>query len=116
MEAGAVAAHPFAATVSVGVAISDDASIDLSALLTAADQALYRAKEAGRNRATPQIVYELIARPVVSAEHVQRPRTMLPRVVGGFERGTYPLRQHEGILPFYIRQQVRELLTSDATK
>jgi diguanylate cyclase (GGDEF)-like protein len=45
-----VAPHPFAATVSVGVAISDDASIDLSALLTAADQALYRAKEAGRNR------------------------------------------------------------------
>ena len=45
-----VAAHPFAATVSVGVAISDDAIFDLSALLTAADQALYRAKALGRNR------------------------------------------------------------------
>jgi diguanylate cyclase (GGDEF)-like protein len=45
-----VAAHPFAATVSVGVAISDDAIFDLSALLTEADQALYRAKALGRNR------------------------------------------------------------------
>ena len=45
-----VAAQPFTATVSVGVAISDDASFDLSALLTAADQALYRAKALGRNR------------------------------------------------------------------
>ena len=45
-----VAERPFTATVSVGVAISDDASFDLSALLTAADQALYRAKALGRNR------------------------------------------------------------------
>jgi diguanylate cyclase (GGDEF)-like protein len=36
--------------VSVGVAISDDASFDLSALLDAADQALYRAKALRRNR------------------------------------------------------------------
>ena len=40
----------FTATVSVGVATSDDASFDLSALLIAADQALYRAKALGRNR------------------------------------------------------------------
>ena len=45
-----VAEQPFTTTVSVGVAISDDASLDLSALLTAADQALYRAKAWGRNR------------------------------------------------------------------
>ena len=45
-----VAEQPFTATVSVGVAISDDASFDLSALLDAADQALYRAKAMGRNR------------------------------------------------------------------
>ena len=44
------AEQPIAATVSVGVATSDDASFDLSALLTAADQALYRAKALGRNR------------------------------------------------------------------
>jgi len=45
-----VAEQPFTATVSVGVATSDDASFDLSALLVAADQALYRAKALGRNR------------------------------------------------------------------
>ena len=45
-----VAGQPFTATVSVGVATSDDASFDLSALLVAADQALYRAKALGRNR------------------------------------------------------------------
>jgi hypothetical protein len=33
----------------VGVAISDSANPDLGALLKVADQALYRAKEAGRN-------------------------------------------------------------------
>jgi diguanylate cyclase (GGDEF)-like protein len=45
-----VAEQPFTATVSVGVATSNDASFDLSALLVAADQALYRAKALGRNR------------------------------------------------------------------
>jgi len=45
-----VAEQRFTATVSVGVATSDDASFDLSALLIAADQALYRAKALGRNR------------------------------------------------------------------
>ena len=38
------------ATVSVGVALSNDATADLTGLLKAADQALYRAKEAGGNR------------------------------------------------------------------
>jgi diguanylate cyclase (GGDEF)-like protein len=42
--------HAVRATVSVGVAaLSNDASADLAGLLTAADRALYRAKEAGRN-------------------------------------------------------------------
>jgi diguanylate cyclase (GGDEF)-like protein len=41
---------PLSATASVGVAISDDASSDLAALLDVADQALYRAKAMGRNR------------------------------------------------------------------
>ena len=45
-----VAAQPFTATVSVGAAMSDDASSDLAALLDVADQALYRAKALGRNR------------------------------------------------------------------
>jgi diguanylate cyclase (GGDEF)-like protein len=37
-------------TVSVGVALSNDATADLTGLLKTADEALYRAKEAGRNR------------------------------------------------------------------
>ena len=45
-----LAERPLTATVSGGVAISDDESFDLSALLGAADQALYRAKALGGNR------------------------------------------------------------------
>jgi diguanylate cyclase (GGDEF)-like protein len=37
-------------TVSVGVAVSNDTATDLAGLLREADEALYRAKEAGRNR------------------------------------------------------------------
>jgi diguanylate cyclase (GGDEF)-like protein len=47
--AGMVAGCPLAATVSVG-AVSAERCPDVAALLTAADQALYRAKEKGRNR------------------------------------------------------------------
>jgi diguanylate cyclase (GGDEF)-like protein len=46
----AAAERPFRATVTIGVAMSDDASFGLSALLDAADQALYRGKTLGRNR------------------------------------------------------------------
>jgi diguanylate cyclase (GGDEF)-like protein len=42
--------HSIHATVSVGVASCNDATADLAGLLKAADQALYRAKTAGRNR------------------------------------------------------------------
>jgi diguanylate cyclase (GGDEF)-like protein len=45
--AGEQTVHP---TVSVGVALSDDTTPDLTRLLQAADQALYRAKALGRNR------------------------------------------------------------------
>jgi diguanylate cyclase (GGDEF)-like protein len=38
------------ATVSIGVVISDDTTLDMPALLAQADQALYYAKERGRNR------------------------------------------------------------------
>jgi diguanylate cyclase (GGDEF)-like protein len=42
--------RPVAATVSIGIVISEDEVLDLSALLAQADHALYRAKETGRNR------------------------------------------------------------------
>jgi diguanylate cyclase (GGDEF)-like protein len=41
---------PIRATVSAGVALSNDASDNLASLLKAADQALYCAKALGRNR------------------------------------------------------------------
>ncbi len=42
--------RPVVATVSIGVVISYDAVLDVSALLAQADHALYRAKDNGRNR------------------------------------------------------------------
>ena len=41
--------HKLSVTVSVGVAVADDSNIDLDTLLKDADQALSRAKRAGRN-------------------------------------------------------------------
>jgi diguanylate cyclase (GGDEF)-like protein len=42
--------RPVVATVSIGIVVSNDAALDLSALLMQADHALYRAKDQGRNR------------------------------------------------------------------
>ncbi len=42
--------RPVAATVSIGVVASKEPSFDVAVLLAQADQALYRAKERGRNR------------------------------------------------------------------
>lgn len=42
--------RPVTATVSIGIVISHDAVLDISALLAQADHALYRAKGNGRNR------------------------------------------------------------------
>jgi diguanylate cyclase (GGDEF)-like protein len=42
--------RPLVATVSIGIVVSHDATLDLAALLAQADHALYRAKDNGRNR------------------------------------------------------------------
>jgi PleD family two-component response regulator len=42
--------RPVGATVSIGISISNDCVVDLSALLAQADHAPYRAEDADRNR------------------------------------------------------------------
>ncbi|MTW17422.1 diguanylate cyclase [Rhodoplanes serenus] len=49
-EAGSVEGHPIYGTVSVGLALTEDRRIDVTGMLRQADQALYCAKERGRNR------------------------------------------------------------------
>jgi diguanylate cyclase (GGDEF)-like protein len=61
-----VEGKPINATVSIGMVISHDAVLDLSALLAQADHALYRAKDSGRNRvemASIDLLLERIKRP-----------------------------------------------------
>jgi diguanylate cyclase (GGDEF)-like protein len=60
IEAGSltIEEHTICATVSVGVSSLDARTADLTAMLQAADRALYRAKEGGRNRvesSSPQL-------------------------------------------------------------
>jgi diguanylate cyclase (GGDEF)-like protein len=42
--------RPVAATISIGMVLSEQGPLDIATLLAQADQALYRAKERGRNR------------------------------------------------------------------
>ena len=48
--AAEVDGRPVAATVSIGIVVNEDPTFDVPALLAQADQALYHAKERGRNR------------------------------------------------------------------
>ena len=68
---GMVEGKPVAATVSVGVVISYDAVLDLSALLAQADHALYRAKDNGRNRieiASIELILDRVKRASAAAD------------------------------------------------
>jgi diguanylate cyclase (GGDEF)-like protein len=60
-----VEGRPVVATVSIGIVVSYDATLDLPALLAQADHALYRAKDGGRNRieiASLELVLDRIKR------------------------------------------------------
>jgi diguanylate cyclase (GGDEF)-like protein len=68
--------RPIVATVSIGVVISYDAVLDISALLAQADHALYRAKDNGRNRieiASIELILDRARRGV--AETVDLPKS-----------------------------------------
>ncbi len=67
---------PVAATVSIGIVITYDATLDLPALLVQADHALYRAKDFGRNRVEIASI-ELIL------DRAARGATELRTVIGG---------------------------------
>jgi diguanylate cyclase (GGDEF)-like protein len=74
------------ATVSVGIVISQDAVLDLSALLAQADHALYRAKDAGRNRVEIASI-ELIL------DRARRGAADVLAAVGGKPAGAKPAAQ-----------------------
>ncbi len=68
---GEVDGKPVVATVSIGIVISYDAVLDLSALLAQADHALYRAKDNGRNRieiASIELILDRVKRAAAAAD------------------------------------------------
>src|SRR5579862_8524483 len=68
---GMVEGKPVLATVSIGLVISYDAVLDLSALLAQADHALYRAKDNGRNRieiASIELILDRVKRASAAAD------------------------------------------------
>src|SRR3984957_2810408 len=67
--------RPVAATVSIGIVISYDAVLDVSALLAQADHALYRAKDNGRNRvelASIELILDRAKRAADAAAGIRR--------------------------------------------
>ncbi len=63
---------PIEGTVSIGIVISYDAVLGLSALLAQADHALYRAKDAGRNRveiASIELILDGVKRGTPEVQH-----------------------------------------------
>lgn len=63
-NASEVEGHPVAATCSIGIAVSDEGPLDMSEMMARADEALYSAKQRGRNRcevATTEFILHLDA-------------------------------------------------------
>jgi len=81
-----VEGRPVAATVSIGIVISHDAVLDLSALLAQADHALYRAKDFGRNRVE-------IASIELMLDRARRGAADLIAAIGGKSAPATPTRQ-----------------------
>jgi diguanylate cyclase (GGDEF)-like protein len=71
-----VGGRPVAATVSIGIVISQDAVLDLSALLAHADHALYRAKDGGRNRVEIASLELILERSRRGAADLLKPATV----------------------------------------
>jgi diguanylate cyclase (GGDEF)-like protein len=70
--------RPVAGTVSIGIVISQDAVLDLSALLAQADHALYRAKDAGRNRVEVASIELILDRAKRGAADLRKPVAAQP--------------------------------------
>jgi predicted signal transduction protein with EAL and GGDEF domain len=68
---GEIDGKPVVATVSIGLVISYDTVLDLSALLAQANHALYRAKDNGRNRveiASIELILDRVKRTAAAAD------------------------------------------------
>src|SRR6185437_15072844 len=107
--------RPLLATVSIGIAVSHDATLDLAALLAQADHALYRAKDNGRNRievASIELMLDRIRRAGLGRENgsgkirrLGRPPPISPRRAS---RSPDPLRRSAAPrLPPWRRRNAR---------
>ena len=75
--------RPVGATVSMGISIAESNLFDIPALLAQADEALYCAKERGRNRTEVASVEVMLDRPREAEQRPPMPRATAPAVASG---------------------------------